>query len=271
MQFYILAPFLVLLFNRSRRAGLCLWAVCLLASIIVPFTIAYQNSLSLNFSLKGEDSGPVASLLDKPYSRSSPYLLGLACAYLMCSMRWDKPTAHVSFRRRIHLLGWSCSAVFMFLCVYGLSGSSGRVLPGGGRLGNAMWLACARLLWGLALFWVTLCCATRQVSCAVATHTCVHIACQVLLVLHCYMYCLFSFAEYFVIAKNTREEVHTDPLRQAGPINSFLSAPVWLPASRLTYCAYLVGPTPPTSKFFPLVDFRVVFRHSSAFTVSGTE
>jgi peptidoglycan/LPS O-acetylase OafA/YrhL len=191
MQFYILSPFLVLIMYRYRKLGSILWSAILLACCSASFAMAYTHDLSLSYSFTGANtSGLVSHILDKPYYRAPCYLLGLLCAFLLIAMRWDRSSARVVFRRRLHAVGWLLTAGFMFLCVFGLSGSGGRLVHTESRMGNALWLATCRVLWGLALFWITLCCTTRQ----------------------------------------------------GGIVNAFLAAPVWLPASRLTYCAYLIHP-----------------------------
>ena len=157
----------------------------------MPFAIAYTYRLSLSFAPIAADGDVSSLILEKPYGRAAPYLMGLICAYVFCTKRWDRPSAIVTFRRHVHVVGWIFAAACAFLCVYTMSGTGGSLLYGiGGRFTQAAWLATARVLWGAGLFWLTIVCITRQ----------------------------------------------------GGLINAFLSAPAWLPTSRLTYCAYLVHP-----------------------------
>ena len=203
MQMYWLAPLVLVCLYRFRRVGPLVWSTFLLATLVVPFVLALVYNLSPNPlpGLAGMGSANVRDgtsehdsfslVLNKPYGRMGPYLVGMLVAFLYRRGRWERHGLRLS--RPLQLAGWLlCGLLFLFT-VYGVTGTSGRLLTSdkyASRAGDATWLALSRPLWGLVLAWVTVA-------------------------------CLGGFG---------------------GVVTRILSARMWLPISRLTFCAYLVHP-----------------------------
>jgi len=80
MQFYILTPFIVLLYYKSRRAG---W---ILVSCLIATSMALNAGLSYQYELPPLDPGNDrfnSIIYNKPYTRMGPYLIGVAAAFLL--------------------------------------------------------------------------------------------------------------------------------------------------------------------------------------------
>ena len=48
MQMYIVSPFVVMAMQRWRRAGMVLWSMLMLASLGLPFALAYAYNLTVS-------------------------------------------------------------------------------------------------------------------------------------------------------------------------------------------------------------------------------
>jgi len=103
MQFYIFTPILVLVYRKSKRAG---W---MLVTILVTLCLCLNASLSFIYELNPLDpnNDKFNSLIyNKPYTRMSPYLIGIAAAFLLQEEHID-----LAANKFVRWGGWALSFV----------------------------------------------------------------------------------------------------------------------------------------------------------------
>lgn len=147
MQLYILAPFIYLLYNKNKIVG---WAIVILGVIgctVANGIFAHVHQFVWNAQDPHEYMGTVYG---KPYTRATPWLLGIACAFLYLEKR--------QLNRLVVYIGWAVSATIMLLCVYGPSdqfqgGSNELDPPKNTWIGNKsfVYFTFSKLGWSLAL------------------------------------------------------------------------------------------------------------------------
>jgi hypothetical protein len=87
MQFYWIAPLILLAFHKSHRLGLTVWSTVLLAATATSFALAYVYHLSPNalwglphspYEEPNPDAGDISALIyNKPWARIPCYLVGV--------------------------------------------------------------------------------------------------------------------------------------------------------------------------------------------------
>lgn len=174
MQMYIVSPLFILALHNSKRLGVALWSVALLASIAVPFGIALGYKLAVDpfiempgmpFTPAHAGSADVFALVyNKPYCRIAPYLLGIMLAHVFRQRRWDKPGGQ-RLPWAVSLCGWLATVGISAVVLYFVTGTSTQLRSRSYTdVENALLLAFLRPLWGLALCWVTFWCFSRPRS-----------------------------------------------------------------------------------------------------------
>lgn len=196
MQFYVLAPLLVIPLYFKPRIGFILTILSIIAATGVSFGIAYHYDLKANMFAGGFNTPAPANeesyndiVYVKPWFRVNPFIVGiLAAFYIKHSNEWkmSRQTVIVVFA------GWVLSLLVLYFVLFALTGEFhdtgfAHELT---RVGNAMYIATGRLGWGVGLAWVTVACIKGY----------------------------------------------------GGLAAQILESPMWIPLSRINYCAYLVHP-----------------------------
>jgi len=146
-QLYIFAPIIFLLYNKSRALGWGLVVALIAASTIGNFVVAHAHNLVWD-DLVSMDYFTL--IYSKPYFRASPYLMGIACAFLYLEKRQiSRTVAYVMF-----LAG----SVILALLVYGpiteYTGTKALSLPlqnHWGRGTQLVMLTVGKLAWSSAI------------------------------------------------------------------------------------------------------------------------
>lgn len=195
MQFFVLAPLMIVLLFWSLPLGLVSVAVFLCGSFIATGVIAgyydfaagmlsrYVIALSAPTS---QGANPVDEIYTKPYTRISPYLVGILLGFIFYHK--FKISASRRLNLVIYALIWGLAALLCLSALYGEYGTwHGRPFN---KAENVLFFMFQRFAWAVGV---------------------------ALLVFACHS-------------------------GYGGAINRFLSMKLWVPLSRLTFCAYLVHP-----------------------------
>ena len=157
MQFYVISPVMVIALFYSLPVGLISVSVLLVASFISTGAIAghygFDNSLlsakNANISVSPQDE-----IYSKPYTRISPYLVGIVIGYLL--YRKVRIPLHKLINWLIYLPMWGFAAFFLMAPLYGLYGTwHGHPLN---DAENVLYYTFSRFSWGIGLALIVFAC-----------------------------------------------------------------------------------------------------------------
>ena len=85
MQFFLITPFLLLLYSKNKYAGLGLMSLLLVGSLLASWIITYVNNYSFPIINPVHANNPnyMDHFYFRPYIRIAPYIMGLihGCFY----------------------------------------------------------------------------------------------------------------------------------------------------------------------------------------------
>ena len=157
MQFYVISPVMVIALFYSLPVGLISVSIFLVASFISTGAIAghygFDNSLlsakNANISVSPQDE-----IYSKPYTRISPYLVGIVIGYLL--YRKVRIPLHKLINWLIYLPMWGFAAFFLMAPLYGLYGTwHGHPLN---DAENVLYYTFSRFSWGIGLALIVFAC-----------------------------------------------------------------------------------------------------------------
>eukprot|EP00054_Salpingoeca_dolichothecata_P030999 m.257608 g.257608 ORF g.257608 m.257608 type:complete len:554 (-) comp26757_c1_seq24:24-1685(-) len=162
MQFFLLAPFALLVFYNSARKGYLLLLSALIAFVGFTTYIAFTNKLnaSQHFGKVRPGAGNAQKLVYLPaYARVPPYIVGLLLSflyhqYLKCSRNFMLP-------RMVVLVGYLASLVCLFLTVFGIHEAT---FGSRSQLVDALYIGFSRPVWGVCVGFIIFTCATGQAA-----------------------------------------------------------------------------------------------------------
>ena len=200
MQFFVIAPIMIVPLYLFYPAGLTTIGVLLAANVATLGGISGGYGLSVNIAKfdelnearNGEGPEPhniTDDIYTKPWTRIGPYLIGILLGFIFYKQqkfkKW-KPNFRKSFNYAFYATLWILAAVLCLSTVYGLQGSfNGDPLNKSEDISYQMF---SRLAWSLGLAFITFACHNGY----------------------------------------------------GGIVNDFLSMKFWIPLSRLTFVTYLV-------------------------------
>nr|XP_006824764.1 PREDICTED: nose resistant to fluoxetine protein 6-like [Saccoglossus kowalevskii] len=161
MQFYIVTPLILILVHRKPIIGFStigiLIAMCVCCTVAL--AEAYEIPVTLTQSLQGGlselDMTFSQYVYSKPYTRMTPYLIGIIVAYAIVKYGKD-----VQINKFVNGCCW-CVSIFVGLaCVYGMYGTylfDGKVLT---KFETLLFHGCHRLGYSLAIGWMLYACLT---------------------------------------------------------------------------------------------------------------
>ncbi|GFU16199.1 nose resistant to fluoxetine protein 6 [Nephila pilipes] len=192
MQFYVISPlFLVTLF-RWPKIGYSIMALFLGISFVSNFVLTYEYNLFTGLGNIIEQADNIVDFMPrwtdffnklyiKPYTRMSPYLVGIILAYYLFRRKQNNSG-------KLNLItltiGWIAASAMTLSCVFGLYHHKQTIIEA------SFYNALNRTCFACGLAWVMFVCI----------------------------------------------------IGQGDIVNRILSWKVWIPLSRLTFCAYLVHP-----------------------------
>ncbi|GFY57918.1 nose resistant to fluoxetine protein 6 [Trichonephila inaurata madagascariensis] len=192
MQFYVISPlFLVTLF-RWPKIGYSMIALFLSIAFISNFVLTYEYNLFTGLGNIIELADNIADFMPrwmgffdklyiKPYTRMSPYLVGIIVAYYL----FRRKQSNAGKLNLITLtVGWIAASSMTLACIFGLYHHKQTIIEA------SFYNALNRTCFACGLAWVMFVCI----------------------------------------------------IGQGDIVNAILSWKVWIPLSRLTFCAYLVHP-----------------------------
>jgi len=101
MQFFLIAPFLILLYYRNRKYGLFAILGLQVSCWIIELTVVSVYGISASYFSAGDDYQAI--YYQKPWNRISPFLIGLLVAYAYHSYKNDE-RGTTFFSKACHLL-----------------------------------------------------------------------------------------------------------------------------------------------------------------------
>eukprot|EP00455_Lapot_gusevi_P042780 TRINITY_DN5126_c0_g9_i1.p1 TRINITY_DN5126_c0_g9~~TRINITY_DN5126_c0_g9_i1.p1 ORF type:complete len:421 (+),score=95.63 TRINITY_DN5126_c0_g9_i1:94-1356(+) len=154
-QFFLLAPFLVLLYFRtsSRRLApsLFLFFILTLASTLANIFLANHYHLEASPALTTSDEFSI--LYIKPWTRIQPYLIGVLTAILRDYQKYEQNGRWAKWRMSATqiLLSWTIAFTIVALCVYSTVGLYATYPLAWPQWKNTTFLALSRLGFGIAM------------------------------------------------------------------------------------------------------------------------
>ncbi|GIY64968.1 nose resistant to fluoxetine protein 6 [Caerostris darwini] len=193
MQFYVISPLLLISLWRWPKIGYSLMGLLFAISFTAYFAITYEYDFDVTLeSIAAGGSMNVQGFMDKftdfsnktytkPYTRISPYLVGILLAYFLHRRKQNNSPKLNTVTLSV---GWIVASSITLACLFGLYDRQQTLIEA------CFYNSLSRTCFACGVAWVIFVCVTGQ----------------------------------------------------GGVVNSILSWEVWIPLSRLTYCAYLVHP-----------------------------
>lgn len=146
MQFYILAPLVIVPLYYFFPVGLAISAQMLIGTVVTTGVIAGTKKFSANVLLES-NSEESNDIYIKPYSRAAPYIVGLVLGFIL--FKKVRINLHWFLDFLIHVGMWIVAAGCCFSVVYGLYDSfHGHHLS---TAENVLYYMFSRLAWGIGL------------------------------------------------------------------------------------------------------------------------
>ena len=149
MQFYVLAPLIIIPLYYFSPVGLVVTGLFLIASAIANGVIATNNGYTASYNLPTNvtNDGESDDIYVKPYCRVPPYLVGLILGFLI--YKKVRFPLHWILNYVIYSVIWLLSAGLCFAVVYGLYNTwHGHILT---EAQNITYFMFSRFAWGLGL------------------------------------------------------------------------------------------------------------------------
>ncbi|KAJ8951677.1 hypothetical protein NQ318_012218 [Aromia moschata] len=161
MQLYLISPLILLPLWKQPKMGVAFLGLCVSASIVVPFYVAYEKQLMGMpgiFPLEGTLNRYTEYLLDyyyRTHARATPWFIGVLLGYILYRVKCEnlrKP----EIKKIVQVILWITCSVVMMICVYG-----GHVVEKRpyNRLEDSLFIALVKPAWSLCIMWIILACA----------------------------------------------------------------------------------------------------------------
>ncbi|BFZ06005.1 hypothetical protein BsWGS_09044 [Bradybaena similaris] len=158
MQFYILAPLMIVPFYFNVFAGLGSCLIFLLASWITTGVLStnneWPNSLINGVALPPGKLDYQTHYYFAPYCRIGPFVIGIMAGYLLAVTK-----GHIHMKWFHVLAGWVLAIAVGLACVYGIHGDITQENVSTVPMA-AFYNAVARSAWGACVCWVVVACVT---------------------------------------------------------------------------------------------------------------
>ncbi|XP_033118096.1 nose resistant to fluoxetine protein 6-like [Anneissia japonica] len=155
MQFFIISPFIIYLLYHYFFAGVAAWCILLLTCFSSLIGESIKHDLTTEFIPEDPNqlNFTTDSIYVQPWSRISPYLVGMAVGYILYKYR-----GRVRMSIFTTILGWVIATVIDLAVVYGLYGNfhDNHLSKGG----TVVYITLCRFAWAVSLAWVAFACAT---------------------------------------------------------------------------------------------------------------
>ena len=121
-QFFIITPFLLILYYKNKKLGWVLSLMLLIVSFFVTFALAYDSEFAVDYvTLAPNYLDYWYKIYSKPYCRIQPYLIGVILAYLYLEGRDEPEKDHEkdsAQKLKNQMKSWKIRYIFY---VFGLS------------------------------------------------------------------------------------------------------------------------------------------------------
>ncbi|KAJ8909464.1 hypothetical protein NQ315_011233 [Exocentrus adspersus] len=210
MQLYIVSPLILIPLWRYSKIGVGVIITCIIVFIAVPFSIAYVTQIpALVTNLYALDSymDYTRYYYIKTHARPAPWFIGLLLGYLLAKVKFQNGLKTLKLKKVAVIISWAVCITVTLTCVFG--GHSTLTGPEFDLLGNTFYIGFVRPTWALCLAFVIFFCVTGNgVS-------------------------LNVFIFHIVLSDLKKENI-------LGPIDWFLSWPIYQVLNRFTYSVYLL-------------------------------
>lgn len=165
MQFFIISPIIIILLRRNRYVGIGTCVFLIVACSFIRLMTSFEYGIRIPSQLVTEhkdDPYSVNPLYNRPYTRITPYIVGMLLGYIL-----HKNNCRTRLTKISVLVGWLFAVVTGSLPVYGLYdyykhgdyGMNGGITDASQEV-SAIYIGFSRLSWSVALAWVVYACAT---------------------------------------------------------------------------------------------------------------
>ncbi|KAM9971734.1 hypothetical protein ACTFIW_011717 [Dictyostelium discoideum] len=123
MQFFLLTPFILILFRKWKLGGWLLTLSLIFASVIGTTIVAYKYQLNTFFdifSIADEtNTNPfITDIYQKPWNRIGPYLVGILVSFIYTAPRLSKRVRFIYYRRISRYILYCIAFFVTFFLVY---------------------------------------------------------------------------------------------------------------------------------------------------------
>ena len=155
MQFYVIAPLMLLPLYYFAPVGVIVSGAILLCSFVITATLTGVYDLQANllapfaYQYNGNSTQSYMDLIYiKPWARIAPYIVGLLLGYVLykgVKLPFKSWLKNLPF----YLMMWVCSGVLLVSSLYGLYSTWNGHIPSTAE--NVFYITFSRLAWGLGL------------------------------------------------------------------------------------------------------------------------
>ncbi|XP_072014421.1 nose resistant to fluoxetine protein 6-like [Amphiura filiformis] len=152
MQFFVISPFILILLHKVPKVGAGLLATLTAISIIIKASLTAKYGMGAlgNHDSVGQGAGAYwDKIYDKPWTRISPYFVGMAVGFVMVR----RP--HLRMRPIVVLCGWVLASAVGLVVIYVINNVFYRDWS---LAEQSIYSGLASFTWALCVGWVILAC-----------------------------------------------------------------------------------------------------------------
>ena len=146
-QFYIFSPFIIFLHYKKPVLGWITITIIGLIDVFSSFIITFYYGFAPN--LLARQPHFFDYFYQKPYCRSSPYVIGMAAAYFYSYIKRNRPNFKIP--SIILNIGYLLSFISIFIVIYAI-----YWVDDFNQLENSLYLSLSRLAWALSVAFLML-------------------------------------------------------------------------------------------------------------------
>ncbi|KAN0030790.1 hypothetical protein ACTA71_009435 [Dictyostelium dimigraforme] len=127
MQFFLLTPFIIVLYRKSKPMGWILSIGLMFASIIATLIVSIKYKIPTNFDMIGNEtqtfapqttSQLITNIYQKPYYRIGAYIIGILIAFIFSDSNLSKRIRYIYYLRLPRYLLYCISFSITFFLTY---------------------------------------------------------------------------------------------------------------------------------------------------------
>ncbi|KAF5288412.1 hypothetical protein FQR65_LT12025 [Abscondita terminalis] len=153
-QLYVISPIILILLQRKPKLGLILIGALIVCSSTTSFIITWIYNLGTNNIFMVPEQY-LELYYTKPYTRASPWLIGLLLGYLICRIKNN--TSKFTLNPFLTTVLWSLSfLILVSFSFYELESYPDDLFT---KIRNSLYNSCSRCVWSLGVGWIIFACS----------------------------------------------------------------------------------------------------------------